>query len=133
MNTINFVGNFLYDNYIYVILALVLLIGIGTKITDFTLLSKNVRVNIAKKQISQIILSLVNEAEQEYKHMHKSGAIKRSTVIKEIYEKFPVLAYVVNQDELVKWIDDNIKESLKKVEKILEDNIGEDESESDSE
>lgn len=68
-------------------------------------------------------MQLVSEAEIKYSDIKKSGAIKRSWVIAEIYKKYPILARAVNQQELTDWIDERIDEALIELRKILSSNI----------
>lgn len=76
----------------------------------------------AKKALAEFILSLVAEAEVVWKDEgSKLGAIKRAQVISEIFDKYPVLSYVADQEELLAYIDEQIDKALVIVrEKIRE-------------
>lgn len=80
------------------------------------------QVEIAKAQINEVMLRLVTEAEKDYLQWMSAGDIKRSQVINEVFEMYPVLSQVTNQEEIIKFIDDAIKEALKKMRKIFEQN-----------
>ena len=41
---------------------------------------------------------------------------------KEIYEEYPILNRIQNQDDLIQWIDEQINEALKTLRKIIESN-----------
>ena len=80
------------------------------------------KIEIAKKQISENILKLITQAEKDYAEWEKAGSIKRSEVISEIYKEYPILAKVVNQEELVKWIDEQIDNALPTLREIIKQN-----------
>ena len=50
---------------------------------------------------------------------NKAGKIKRSEVITQIYDKYPVLKEVLNQEELVAYIDAEIDNALKNLEEVI--------------
>lgn len=73
----------------------------------------NKQIEIAKKILGELILSLVSEAEIAYKDEgSKLGEIKRSYVINQIFEMLPVLSYVTDQEELLAYIDELIDKAL---------------------
>ena len=65
---------------------------------------------------------MITDAEFEYSEYVNAGEIKRSQVIKEIYEEYPILNRIQNQDDLIQWIDEQINEALKTLRKIIESN-----------
>ena len=69
------------------------------------------QIEIAKKAISNYILSLVAAAEVNWEGS-KLGSIKRAQVIEKIYKEYPILLEVVDQEELLKFIDEHINEAL---------------------
>lgn len=71
------------------------------------------QIEIAKKILGELILSLVSEAEVMWKDEgSKLGEIKRSYVINQIFEMLPVLSYVTDQEELLAYIDELIDKAL---------------------
>lgn len=71
------------------------------------------QIEIAKKILAELILSLVSRAEIEWKDEGaKLGPIKRAQVIEEVFEQLPVLAYVTDQEELLAYIDELIDKAL---------------------
>ena len=99
-----------------------LLISIVKKTKAFISSSDDEKVSIAKEQISEIILKLVAEAEVDYEEWNKAGSIKRSQVIKQIYDEYPILSKVVDQQALVAWIDEVINNALKELRTIVAGN-----------
>lgn len=48
--------------------------------------------------------------------------MKRAQVIEKIFETYPILSKVTDQEELIKWIDEVIDESLETMRKVFEEN-----------
>ena len=108
------------ENWTLIITLIGLILGIYTKIKKYIKLSREEKINIALEQVKSSMLSLVVEAEKEYKS--DTGKLKRSKVLNEIYTKYPELKDVIKQEELEKELDDLIKESLEKMKEMLENN-----------
>lgn len=124
---LNGIKNFLQivnDNWVTICVIISLAISAFQKIKGFIQKSDAEKIAIAKKQIRETMLKMVSDAECDYDEWNKSGKIKRSQVIKKIYEMYPILSKVVNQEELIEWIDDEIDASLGTLNDIVE-NIGE--------
>ena len=85
-------------------------------------MSQDKQVEIVKAQISEIMLMLVTKAEVSYSEWVKSGEIKRSEVIDQVFTMYPILSKVSNQEEVISWIDEAIDEALKTMRKIFEEN-----------
>lgn len=115
---------FLNTNWTTLAVIIGLLIGLYQKISTYLKKSNEEKVAIAKQQIREIMLKMISDAECDYDEWNKSGAIKRSQVIKKIYEMYPILSKVVNQAELTEWIDEQIDDSLDTLNGLVE-NIGE--------
>lgn len=115
---------FLNTNWTTLAVIIGLLIGLYQKISVYLKKSNEEKVAIAKQQIREIMLKMISDAEYDYEDWNKSGAIKRSQVIKKIYEMYPILSKIVNQEELIEWIDGEIDASLGTLNDIVE-NIGE--------
>ena len=113
---------FINNNWAMISTIIVLGMAIAKKACAFFSKSQEEQVAIAKAQIKEIMLRLVTDAEEDYSQWVKSGAIKRSQVIEEIFVMYPVLSKVVNQEEIIAWIDDAIDEALKTMRKIFEEN-----------
>ena len=124
---LNGIKNFLEfvdANWMNLVIIAGLLIGLYQKISTYLKKSNEEKVEIAKHQIREIMLKMISDAECDYDEWNKSGAIKRSQVIKKIYEMYPILSKVVNQKELTEWIDAEIDDSLETLNDIV-NGIGE--------
>lgn len=125
MDILNGIKNFLSlinDNWTTILVIIGLVLALWKKIESYSKLSTDKKIEIAKKQISENILKLITQAEKDYAEWEKAGSIKRSEVISEIYKEYPILAKVVNQEELVKWIDEQIDNALPTLRDIIKQN-----------
>lgn len=114
--------NFINDNWVNIVAIITLMASIVKKAKDYLNKSDEEKIAIAKSQIEQTILRMITEAEISYEEWQKSGEIKRSQVIEEIFIAYPILSKVTNQTELIEWIDNQINESLKILRKVIEEN-----------
>lgn len=110
------------DNWTLIIVIIGLLIALGRKLKSFVSLSNDEKIVIAKKQVSASILKRITDAEQDYNNWVKAGEIKRSQVIMKIFEDYPILNNITNQEEVIEWIDLEIKNALKTLRTIMEEN-----------
>ena len=124
MDSIMFLFQVLAQSWTFIVLILLLIFAIYKKIVDFTKKSKEEKLEIIKKQIAQIILGLVTEAEMTYDDWVKAGEIKRAQVISEIYLQFPFLEKIADQESIIKFIDVQIDNALVEMRKILEQQKG---------
>ncbi len=69
------------------------------------------QIEKAKEALKEVILSYVSSAEITWNE-GGMGIIKRSEVIDKVYAQYPVLLQVIDQEELVKYIDKLIDEAL---------------------
>ena len=125
MDILNGIKNFLSlinDNWTTILVIIGLALALWKKIESYSKLSTDKKIEIAKKQISENILKLITQAEKDYAEWEKAGSIKRSEVISEIYREYPILAKVVDQDELIKWIDEQIDNALPTLRDIIKQN-----------
>ena len=111
---------FVNDNWTMIITIIGLGLGIYKKIKDYLNKSEQEKIDIALTQIRKSMLELVVKAEKEYGE--KTGKLKRSKVLEEVYSKYPELKNIVNQEDLEKQIDDIIDENLDTLKKMLENN-----------
>lgn len=122
MNILNGIINFftfVVNNWTGIAVIIGLAIGIFQKAREYAGKTKEEKIAIAKRQIHEIALSLVTKAETDYTDWNKAGKIKRSEVITQIYDKYPVLKEVLNQEELVAYIDAEIDNALKNLEEVI--------------
>lgn len=123
---LNGVRNFLElinNNWTTIVVIIGLIIGFIEKVKVHFSKSNTEKVGIAQEQIKNIMLKLVADAEIDYQHWKEAGNIKRSQVIKKIFTDYPILSKITNQEEIVKWLDDMIDESLKTLKGIVDNNI----------
>lgn len=125
MYIMNGIQNFLLfvnDNWTNIAVIIGLIIAISRKAHKFLSKSTDEKIEIAKSQIREIMLKMITDAEIDFDEWAESGTIKRSQVIGEIFEKYPVLSKAVNQNEIIDWIDAEIKNSLKILRKVVSEN-----------
>lgn len=113
---------FLYENWITILVCIGLIAGIARKTVNFFSKSDEEKITIAKSQIQQTILKMISDAEYEWDEWSSAGSIKRSQVIAEIYEKYPILSKIKDQEALTEWIDKQINDSLKTLREIVKEN-----------
>lgn len=113
---------FLNDNWTSILVIISLIIGIIQKTKKYFEKSQEEKLEIAKKQINEIALKLITDAEGDYENWNKAGSIKRSQVIQEIYKEYPILSKVANQEDVIEWIDDAIDNALDSLREILSQN-----------
>lgn len=113
---------FINDNWTTILVIIGLCIAIGKKVKDFLKKSDEEKIEIAKTQGREMILKLVTDAEKDYEEWNKAGSIKRSQVISKLFDSYPVLSKVVDQDELIKWIDSEIDNALVVLRQVIEEN-----------
>lgn len=113
---------FVNQNWTSIAVVIGLAIAVAKKVIAYFSKSDEEKIEIAKKQIRETMLKLITEAEQDYDEWKLAGSIKRAQVIDEIFANYPILSKVVDQKELIKWIDDTIDDSLVTLRKIVEEN-----------
>lgn len=113
---------FVYLHYVEIMVCIGLAIGIYHKIRSFLDKSRDEQIAIAKKQIKEIMLKMVSEAEVDYDEWNKAGSIKRSQVIKKIFELYPILSKAIDQQDVVNWIDYQIDSSLETLAEVIKAN-----------
>ena len=92
------------------------------KIEAYLSLSEQEKINLALEQVRVTALKMVTNAEIEYDEWVKAGSIKRSEVIDHIFEKYPILSKVTDQEYLIKKIDEIIDEALVTMREVIEEN-----------
>ena len=110
------------DNWSLLIMIFGLAIGVYQKAKKYLSTSTEEKIEQAKKELKQRILKFVSDAEEDYSDWVKAGSIKRSQVIGEIFLEYPILSKVVNQEDLIKWIDNEINNALDTLRKVIDEN-----------
>ena len=68
------------------------------------------------------MLKIIGDAEKDYEEWNQAGSLKRAQVIKQIFDENPILSKVVDQDDLIGWIDKAIDEALVTLREIVTNN-----------
>lgn len=110
---------FVNDNWTTIIIIISLCIALYQKIKNYVSKSNDEKIVVAKKQVQEVILKLISDAEVDYNEWVKAGSIKRAQVIQKIFEDYPVLAKVTDQTALIEWIDETIDNALKTLREIV--------------
>ena len=125
MNFLDGLKNFLHiieANWTSILVCIGIIIGLIQRARVFFKKSKEEKIEIAKKQVRQTILEMVTKAEKDFADWNKAGEIKRSQVIKEIYDQYPILTKIIDQETVVAWIDEEINNSLKTLRAVVKEN-----------
>lgn len=122
LTSINNVLMFINDHWTEITITIALIYAIIRKVRAFLAKADDEKVQIALKQAKEIVLDRVTQAELDYAEWKKSGAIKRSQVLDDIFEKYPILSRVTNQEEVIEKLDSYIDEALVTLREIITDN-----------
>lgn len=123
-NFLTGINNFLQiiiDNWTTIIAIFAALFLIYKRVMSFFAKSEEDRIAFARDMITKTMLEYVSSAEKDYAEWVKAGATKRAQVIAQIFADFPVLAKVTDQDALIAWIDETIKEALKEMRLMIQE------------
>lgn len=121
---LNGVKNFLQminDNWTTILVIAGLVVAIVKKIKNWAAKSEEEKIAIAKEQISNTILKMITDAENNTEWV-KAGQIKRAEVIDVIYTKYPILSKVKKQEELIAFVDKAINDALVTLREVVEQN-----------
>ena len=124
-NALQSIQNFLQfinDNWTAVVIIVALIVSIANKAKELFNKSDDEKIAIAKKQIQEIMLKLVTDAEIDWQEYKKAGSVKRAQVIDEIFEMYPILSKVTDQKTLISWIDETIDDALKTMRDLFAEN-----------
>lgn len=123
-NVLNFIKDVLEaaNNYWTLVVVIIgLSIALYEKIKKYLQTSKEEKIEMAKTALKENLLKYMADAEIEWSSYEKSGEIKRAQVISKIYEDYPILKEYINQEELIKYIDDEINKLKETVDKVITD------------
>lgn len=107
------------DNWTSVMVVIGLILAIYKKAKVYFSKSNDEKIAIAKAQIRERMLKMITDAEIDFEEWNQAGSIKRSQVIGEIFEKYPILSKSINQQKVISWIDEEIDNSLKTLRKVV--------------
>lgn len=112
----------LKDNWLTLVIDLILIAEIIKQIYVFMNKSKEQKIEIIKAKINEIMLNYVKQAEEDYQDVAKAGALKRAQVIQQLYTDYPELSTVINQEEIINYLDESIDNALKTLREIIKEN-----------
>lgn len=116
---VNNVVNSLSNSLPTIIIVIAIIIGVVRMVIQYSKMTKEERVNTALKVIKEELLKLMSDAEIEWEDYKKSGELKKSQVLKEIYYQFPFLATYIDQDTLVNKLYELIDNEMENMNKII--------------
>ena len=116
---VNNVVNSLSNSLPTIIIVIAIIIGAARMVIQYSKMTKEERVNTALKVIKEELLKLMSDAEIEWEDYKKSGELKKSQVLKEIYSQFPFLATYIDQDTLVNKLYELIDNEMENMNKII--------------
>lgn len=122
---LNGIKNFLQlinDNWTLIIVVCGLGIGVYRKIKNYIALDNDKKIQLAWDTISDTMLVMVSDAENDYLGWKEAGAIKRAKVINRIFAEFPILEMITDRTKVIKKIDDLIDDALVTMREIFEKN-----------
>jgi len=122
--TMNFF-NFIITNLTNIIAIVLFIIGVVGFIIRFCKKSKEEKIEYIKELIHHIINHYTMQAELDYSDWVSAGNIKRAQVIKKIYNDYPILEKVADQNEFIDWLDNEIDTSLQTINETFEKNTDE--------
>lgn len=117
---------YLNEHWSQIIICVGLVIALYKKVKTYLGKSTDEKVAIAMKQIKVKMLELVTQAELDYETWVKAGEIKRSQVIGEIFEMYPILNRVTDQETLIAELDEYIKNALVIMREVFSENSAND-------
>lgn len=128
MESLKKLAEFLYDNWSAIIIAIAVVITLINRVKAYASLSHDEKVAAAKKCVEAGIMEYVYEAEQWYNNNDvKQGLLKKANVISGIYKDYPILAALINQDEINKWLSDLIDEAVETLHNLPKKEVTENE------
>lgn len=118
-DVVNNIVNSLSNSLPTIIIVIAIIIGAVRTAIQYSKMTKEERVNAALKVIKEELLKLMSDAEIEWEDYKKSGELKKSQVLKEIYSQFPFLATYIDQDTLVNKLYELIDNEMENMNKII--------------
>ena len=122
MTGLNNFLSFINDNWTAIMVGVGLIIGLIAKIKAYVGKSDEEKIEIAKQQIREAMLKMITDAEVDFEDWNKAGSIKRSQVIQQVFADYPILSKLANQEDIIKFIDEAIDESLKTLRDVVAEN-----------
>ena len=121
---LNGIKNFLEiinQNWVTICVIISLILGAYKKFKAWLSQTDEQKIEYALSMIRETMLRFVTKAEENYADWFKAGSIKRAEVIDELFKQYPILAKAIDQEALIKKIDDAIDAALPELRKIIEE------------
>lgn len=112
---------FINQNWVTLCVIAGLIIGIYKKFKTWLSKSDEEKIEYALSMIRETMLRFVTKAEENYADWFQAGSIKRAEVIDELYKQYPVLSKAIDQEALIKKIDEAIDAALPELRKIIKE------------
>lgn len=112
---------FINDNWVSIAVILGLIVMIWKKVKSFLSKSDEEKIEYALSTIRETMLKFVTDAEISFDEWKGAGSIKRAQVINELYTAYPILSKAIDQDEVIKMIDEAIDEALPTLREIIKE------------
>lgn len=122
MNGINNFANLIQGQWTNIVVVIAIIAGLVRSIITYYTMNEEQRVQAALKVISEEIMKMMVQAEIQWKDYKKSGELKRSQVIKDIYNQFPFLSRYMDQEKLVQTIYDMIDKQMDNMNELMKKN-----------
>lgn len=119
MTGLNNLFHLIVENWATIVALVGCILVAINRFKSFLSLSKDEQKEAALKIVKEELLKLMSESEINWSEVKKSGEIKRSEVIAEIYDKFPVLSEFEDQETLLKEINTMIDDTKVVMDRIL--------------
>ena len=103
-------------------LVIAIIAGLVRSIISYYTMNEEQRVQAALKVISEELMKMMVQAEIQWKDYKKSGELKRSQVIKDIYNQFPFLSRYMDQEKLVQTIYEMIDKQMDNMNELMKKN-----------
>lgn len=112
--------NLIEQNWTLIIIVVGLGIKVSKDIKAYIELSEQEKIDLALANLKEIMVVWCTEAEIGWSEYKKSGSVKRAEVINRIFQEYPILLKVTNQEQLIETIDNLIDEALVEVRKLVD-------------
>ena len=122
MNGINNFANLIQGQWTNIVVVIAIVAGLVRSIITYYTMNEEQRVQAALKVISEELMKMMVQAEIQWKDYKKSGELKRSQVIKDIYNQFPFLSRYMDQEKLVQTIYEMIDKQMDNMNELMKKN-----------
>jgi len=111
--------SFINENWTSITVIIGLLIVLYVKLKNYLNLSREEKIKSALTIVKNELPKLMSDAEFQWIGYKQSGEIKKSQVLGKIFEKYPELRNIVDQDEIIEAISKMIDEVKPTIDRII--------------